>query len=112
MAKFDQRGQTVQYQYNADTINIGAVQTPEECLLMVQALQTEVLKAIEAKAIQGDEAIDLEFYFKKAVLSAEQPQVKKQSLIQHLNNAKELVGGVNGLAIAIGEAVITIGVLF
>lgn len=112
MAKFTQHIQNLQYQFNADTINFGAVKTPEDCLPMIQALQAEAQKAIEAKAVQGEEAVDLKACLEKAVLKAEEPEPDKQSLLDYLTKAKELVGGVSGLAAAIGTAITTIGALF
>ena len=41
MATFNQQGQTVQYQYNADTINFGQATTTENYLQELKALQIE-----------------------------------------------------------------------
>jgi hypothetical protein len=111
MANFDQRNQNVHTQYNADTITIGEIHTSEDCLAAIKILQAEALKAIKAKVIEGEAALELEFYLNKAVLHAEQPPLKKSDLIQNLNKAKELVGGVSGLVVAIGNAVKMIGEL-
>ncbi len=112
MATFNQHNQQVQYQYNADTINFGAVSTAQDCSAMVNTLLGEAQKAIEAKAVQGEDAIDLESHLKKAVLNAEDPKANKQNLIDRLKKAKELVSGTTGLAAAIGTAITTIGGLF
>ena len=57
MATFDQRGQTVQYQYNAGTINFGQAKTLDGFRQELKKLQAELERAVEAKAIgriEGD----------------------------------------------------------
>jgi len=112
MATFNQQGQTVQYQYNAETINFGAVQTPDDFRLQLRNLQAELNRAIEAKAIPEEKAIDAEAQVKKAILQADKPSPDKKTLIEHLTSAKELVSGVGGLATAIASAVATVSALF
>jgi hypothetical protein len=112
MATFDQRGQTVQYQYNADTINFGAVQTPDDFRQQLRNLQAELKRAIEARAIPDEKAVDAEAQVKKAIIQAEKPAPDKKTLIQHLTSAKELVSGVTGLAGALAGAIAAVGALF
>ena len=92
MASFDQRGQTVQYQYNANVINFGAAQIPEDYLQQLKNFQSELTKAIDEKAIEGEAAIDVDSHLKKAILQAEQPAPNKKTLSEHLSQVKDLVG--------------------
>ncbi len=112
MATFHQEGQTVQNQYNAETINFGGVKSAEDFTLKLQELQTELEKAIDAKAITRDDSIDAEYLVKKAIAQVESPAPDKSTLIEHLTKAKELVTGVDGLVTACAGAITLIGTLF
>lgn len=112
MATFNQQGQTVQYQYNADTINFGQVKTPDDFLLELKNLQTELGRAIDAKALTGESAIDADTHIKKAILHAEADTPDKSSLVEHLISAQALVTNVDGLVVALSSAITTIGALF
>ena len=112
MATFNQQGQTVQYQYNAETINFGAVSSTEDFSQQLKNLQAELKRAIESEAIGEENAIDAEANIRKAVLQAGKPAPDKKSLIEHLSSAKELVSGVSGLAGAIASAITVVGTLF
>lgn len=112
MATFNQQGQVVKYQYNADTINFDYVKTPEDFFSLLEKLKSDLEKAIEAKAITGENAIDAETSVKKALLQAKQPIPNKESLIKHLTSAKALVTSVDGLTTAFTRAITTIGALF
>lgn len=112
MATFNQQGQTVQYQYNADTINFGSVKSNDDFVRELKSLQAELNRAIEGKAIEGEAAIDAESYVKKALLNAESSAPSKKSLTEHLESAKALVTNVDGLVVAIGSAIATVGTLF
>lgn len=112
MATFNQQGQTVQYQYNADTINFGQAQTPDDFFRELKHLQAELKRAIEAKAITGENAIDAETHVKKAILQAEEAAPDKKTLLEHLTSAKEIVSNVSGLVAAFTSAIATIGALF
>ncbi len=113
MSIFDQRGQQVTYQYNANgDINFGAVRTQSDVIGEIRKLQLELVAATEQKALTGETAIDAESAVKKAVLEAEQPKPSKTTLIEHLNSAKKLVAGVSGLAEAFANAVEKVKVLF
>lgn len=112
MATFNQQGQAVQYQYNGDTINFGAVQTPDDFRLQLKNLQAELKRAIDARAITDEKAIDADAQVKKAILQTEKPAPDKKTLIEHLDSAKELVSGVGGLATALASAIAAVGALF
>ena len=112
MATFHQEGQTVQYQYNAETINFGEARTPDEFLLQLKNLQVELDRAIEAKAIPDENVVDAKARIDEAVLQAEKPTPDKKTLVEHLSSAKELVSKVAGLARAIKTAIVAVGALF
>ena len=112
MATFNQQGQTVTYQYNAETIHFGQAQTQEDFFQELKQLQAELEKAIEAKALTGENAIDAQTHVKKAILQAEAETPDKKTLIEHLTSAKELVTSVEGLTTVFASAISVIGALF
>ena len=112
MATFNQQGQTVQYQYNAETINFGEVQTPDDFLLQLKNLQAELNRAIAAKATSDENVIDAEYQVKKAIFQAETLTPDKKTLVAHLSLAKELVSNVSGMTVAISSAIAAVGALF
>ncbi len=112
MATFNQQGQIVQNQYNAETINFGQATTPDTYLRELKALQAELDKAIQGKALESEQALDAEYHLKKAVAQAEKSDPDKKSLIEHLSSAKELVSNVGGLAAALAGAITAVGALF
>jgi len=112
MATFNQQGQTVTYQYNADTINFGQIETKAELLTALEALKHEIDLAIKAKALNDEEATDAEYSMKKALQQAQKPDTDKNTLLSHINNAKQLVGGIAGLADAFKAAGDVIAGLF
>jgi len=112
MATFHQEGQTVQYQYNAETINFGEARTADEFLLQLKNLQIELDRAIEAKAIPDENVVDAKARINEAVLQAEKPTPDKKTLVEHLTSAKMLVSKVAGLAEAIKTAIVAVGALF
>jgi len=112
MATFDQKNQTVQNQYNAEIINFGESKTYDEFFQKLKQLQAELERAIEEKAIFGENAINAETHVKKAILQAKGSAPDKKTLIEQLTSAKELVTNVSGLATSITSAIAAIGALF
>lgn len=113
MAEFHQEGQHIHGdQYNAETINFDQTQNPADFLRELRNLQAELNKAVTAKAIPEENAIDAEYQVKKAILQAEQPNPDKKTLVEHLSSAKELVSNVGGLATAIAGAIAATTALF
>jgi hypothetical protein len=109
MATFDQRGQHVQYQYNAaGDINFGAVQDRADLVQELEKLKAELARAQQAGAVDEDRATDAEYQLTKAVQQARKPDPDKKSLLTYLNNAKSLVDDVTtlaGVAGGIGTAI-------
>ena len=120
MATFDQRGQQVNYQYNAaGDINFGAAQNRADVVRELEKLKAEVTKATEAQVIDAEVATDVEYQLSKAVQQAQKPDPDKPTLMMHLNEAKELVENVagnvtaaSGLVTALAQAAATVQALF
>ena len=113
MTVFDQRGQTVGWQYNAaGNINFGAVSNRAAFHEELRKLEAEVASAISANAIEGEIAVDVEHAMKKAVIQAEKPEPEKSALVEYLTRAKDLVAGVSGLAGAFSAAIKQVQSLF
>jgi hypothetical protein len=108
MSIFDQRGQTVTYQYNVQgTINFGAVQTPPALVGELRKLQTEMQQAITTGAVGGESATDATYQLDKAVHEAEKPQPDKKKVADYLSQAKTAIEGiaaVGGLVAALTKA--------
>jgi hypothetical protein len=104
MTVFDQRGQHVTYQYNAaGDINFGMVQNKADLLGQLEALQAELARAVEQGVIEDEEvALDTETYLKKTIIQAKKPQPDKKKLVDHLNGAKALLGGITAAAGMVG----------
>lgn len=109
MSTFDQRGQHVQYQYNAaGDINISAIQNQTDFVQELLKLKAEVTKAGESKAIDEDIVIDAEYEISKAIQEAKKPEPKKAAMLEHIDKAKTLVEGTvatAGLATALMELI-------
>ena len=118
MAKFNQLKQQVVNQVNAQTVNVvnfGSVQNKEELIVELQKLLTEVNKATKAGIIQEDVSVDIESHIKKAVIEAEKPEPKKESILDHIDGAKSLLEGIAsaaGLVTALIQAAKIVGNLF
>ena len=94
MAKFDQRGQKVVNQYNADVINFGSVQNKAELISEMRKLVTEVNKATQAAVIEEKISIDVESHLKKAVIEMKEPSPNKATILEHIEGAKKLLESV------------------
>jgi len=114
MATFDQRGQTVHgNQYNAgQDINFNEAKSTDEFLQKLEAFKVQLEKAIEDKAITGENAVDAKYHVEKALIQAKETTPDRKKLTDHLTSAKEIVAGVSGLAKAVAGAIAVIGSLF
>jgi YD repeat-containing protein len=108
MSTFDQRGQQVQYQYNAaGNINFAHVQDQRELVVELEKLQTEVEKASQAGVIDQSVAVDVEYQLKKALQEVKKPAPDKKGVLQRVQDATTLIGGVaaaSGLIKGFAEA--------
>lgn len=115
MAKFDQRGQQVVNQYNADVINFGSVQNTAELLSEMSKLLLEVNKATQTGIVSEKISIDVESHLKKAVIEMKESSPKKTTILEHLEGAKTLLEGVasaTGLVTALMQAIKIAGEIF
>jgi hypothetical protein len=95
MAVFDQRGQSVTYQYNAaGDINFGTVQNRVELVAELEKLKAEFDHAVQQNVFDEETAIEAESKFKLAIAEAKKPEPNKQTLLDRINGAKALVEGV------------------
>lgn len=118
MAKFDQRGQQVVNQINADVVNqvnaasvgnvsFGIAQNKAEFISELQKLIFELNKATQAGIIQKGISIDIEAHIKKVMVELEESKPKKNVVIEHLEGAKKLLDGItsaSGLVSALIQA--------
>ncbi len=112
MATFDQRGQHVRYQYNAETINFASAQNTMDVIEELKHLQQELARAIDKNALAGDDAIEADYEMKKALAQAGNAAPEKKTLLKHLSTVKNYVTGISGLAGAFAQAITTVGQFF
>lgn len=116
MTIFDQRGQHVNYQYNAaGDINFGSVHNRVEVIEELEKLQNELSTAIQVGSLDEDAATDAEYHMKKAVQQAKKDNPDKKRIIDHLGNVKALIGGITmlaGLVKGISEAIQAVQTFF
>ena len=117
---FDQRGQQVQYQYNATGgINFSAVQKPQEIVLQLQKLVEEIAKAAESDQIDKADAVDARSSIEKAIIHAKKPQPEGGAILRNLEVACSIVekaaataASLIGLVAGLKEAVTVVTRLF
>lgn len=106
---FDQKNQTVGYQYNAaGNINFNAIGSSTELIAELEKLKLELKQAIQAKIVDDEIGIDVEYKLTKAIQQSQKPQPDKKSIIDNLNEAKALLSGISsavGLVTALIKAV-------
>lgn len=112
MATFHQQGQTVNYQYNADTINFEHIQTQASLIVALETLQREVDNAIKTKALTQEQALEARQAMNQAVQQAKKDSPDKSSLLKHIHTVKDIVSGIGGLATAFKSAIVAITALF
>ncbi|MBW4543058.1 MAG: hypothetical protein KME25_01210 [Symplocastrum torsivum CPER-KK1] len=95
MSVFDQRGQNVNYQYNAaGNINFSDVQNRADLISELEKLKAEVTKARDAEVIDAEVATDVDYQITKAVQQSSKTEPNKNAILQHLNTAKGLITGI------------------
>ncbi|HRQ22157.1 MAG TPA: hypothetical protein PLF42_01910 [Anaerolineales bacterium] len=93
---FDQKNQRVGYQYNAaGNINFNAVGNSTELIAELEKLKSELKKAIQAKAIDDEIGVDVEYKLTKAIQQSKKSQPDKKSILDNLNEAKALLSGIS-----------------
>lgn len=110
---FDQRGQHVQYQFNAaGDIDLGAVKTIEQFSHQLDSLRTEIQAAKDADVIPEEAALEAEYHVLQAGKEASADDPDKSTILDHIGRAKEILGDLAaaaGLVKAIAEAAEVVG---
>lgn len=95
MSVFDQRGQSVQYQYNAaGNINFGEVQNKAQLITELEKLKAELTKASDEQVLDAEIVTDAQYQITKAVQQAQKPEADKDKIVDHLVAAKTAIEGV------------------
>ena len=99
MSIFDQRGQQVNYQYNAaGNINFQNVQDKDQLAVELGKLKEEIERAKQLKAMDNDIAVEAEFHLLQAEKEAKKDNPSKNQFLEHINGAKALLEGVASAA--------------
>lgn len=113
MATFDQRNQTVSYQYNAaGDINISGVTNRGQLLNQLECFQAELQRAKKSDPTQEGAVTDAEHQLSRAIGEARKPMPDQGKVTSYLESASKLIGGVTalgGLVVAIQKAVALVG---
>lgn len=95
MSVFDQRDQKVGTQYNAaGNMSFGNVQNRSDVISELEKLKTEVTNARDAEVINAEIATDVDYHITKAVQQASKPEPNKNTILEHITKAKDLIKGV------------------
>jgi hypothetical protein len=98
MTTFDQRGQKVKFQYNAaGNISFGSTETLEKLTGELVKLKAEVHKAGASQKLDAEMTIEVEYHLSKATHQLEKPRPDKPLVVQHLQDAKKFLEGVEML---------------
>lgn len=99
MTVFDQRGQKVNYQYNAaGNINFDSVQNRMELIRELEKFKAELSEAGAAGAIDGEIVTDAEYQITKAIQQSQKLEPNKQTILDHIKTATTLIGGISTAA--------------
>lgn len=117
---FDQRGQTVQYQYNAaGDINFGSAQSRQQIVEELGRLLHELDEATEKKAMDEELAIDVKANVQKAIVEAKKPEPEGNKILKHLSAASGIIlrvaatsTALTGLGKGLGEAAAAVARFF
>jgi hypothetical protein len=108
MAKFDQRGQEVEYQFNADVINLSNVSNRAEFAHEIENISSEIERASALDAVDATRAKQVQRALKDASVEAQKLEPNKSALISFLEDAGNLVKdatALGGLYLAIAKAI-------
>jgi len=102
---FDQRGQQVQYQFNAaGNISFDAVHDKDALANELEKLKTEIARAKHSNALSADAAVEAEYHVLQATKEARKDAPDKPTFLDHVGKAKgvlEKVATVAGLVSAL-----------
>jgi hypothetical protein len=115
MAQFDQRHQTVIYQYNADAVNFNAVSNRTEFVQQIDNMTAEISRASTSNAIDKTHAEKAQKALREASAEAQKPYPDRSKLTSALETAGNLVKGataLGGLYMAVTKAIEVAHLLF
>lgn len=116
MTVFDQRNQTVKYQYNAaGNINLSGVKDASEFIEELEKLKSEVSLAASSQTIDAEIVTDTQYQIQKVVDQAQKPDPNKSLMIDHLSKVKDLLKNiveVGGIVAGISKAIELVQTLF
>jgi hypothetical protein len=102
---FDQRGQHVQYQFNAaGHINLERLESHEQLAAEVGKLKAEINLAKQAGAVPDDVALEAQYHLLEASREAASPKPDKSKFLENVAKARDLlkdIGAVGGLVTAL-----------
>ena len=105
---FDQRGQSVTYQYNsAGNINFGAVQNRMDLVSELEKLKFELYKATQQNVFDTTTANKADANLQVVVEEAKKNPPDKQIMLERIEGAKKLIEGVtaaSGMITALATA--------
>lgn len=108
MSVFDQRGQSVTYQYNsAGNINFGAVQNRMDLVSELEKLKFELYKATQQNVFDTTTANKADANLQVVVEEAKKNPPDKQIMLERIEGAKKLIEGVtaaSGMITALATA--------
>lgn len=100
MTVFDQRGQSVQYQFNAaGDINLSSVKTINDFSQQLKKIMDEIQLAKDAKVVSEEIAVEAKYHILQANKEAEKKNPSKEAILAHIGKAKDIFGD---LAAAVG----------
>jgi hypothetical protein len=97
MANFDQRSQTVAYQYNADVINLSNVSNQTEFSRQIDNISAELARASSLDAIAPTQAKQAQDSLREVSLEAQKPKPSKNRITSLLETAGKVVKDVTAL---------------
>jgi hypothetical protein len=116
MSIFDQRGQSVTYQYNAaGDINFGAVQNRMDLVRELEKLTLDFDQAVQQGVFDPETAIEADAKLQLTLTEAKKPAPSKQTMLERIDGAKKLIEGVtaaSGMVAALVTATDLIQKLF
>jgi len=115
MALFDQRGQHVNTQFNAQQMNFGAVQNTVDLVTELEKLKEGIARARKDGVLNKKKATDVEYQITKAAQEAEEPKPNKKTILDHLTTAKSVIEGIaaaSGLVTGLVGAIEAVQKLF
>jgi hypothetical protein len=116
MSVFDQRGQKVEYQYNAaGNINIEKVNSPTTYAAELDKFQDEISESERTGIINKETAIEIKYYLLSASKEAKAEKPNKEILSTNLEKVMDILKNIStlvGLATSVAKLIEIIPILF